>query len=65
MLGNGGLHLNRHKNKFFNVLMKIKTSNCSVADFDYELAVSMWKEKKTHRIYNNVSNLMYPTVSSY
>ena len=35
--------------------MKIKTLKCSVADFDYELAVNMW-EKKTHRIYKNESH---------
>jgi len=38
---------------FLNVLMKIKTSKCSVADFDYELAVNMWKEKKAYRTYIN------------
>jgi len=35
--------------------MTIKTSKGSVADFDYELAINMWKEKKAHRIYKNVS----------
>ena len=37
--------------------MTIKTSKYSVADFefDYELAINMWKEKKTCRIYKNVS----------
>jgi len=43
------------RKEFLNVLMKIKTSNCSVADFDYELAVNMWKEKKACRIYKNES----------
>ena len=28
--------------KHFNRLMTIKTSKCSVADFDYELAINMW-----------------------
>ena len=34
--------------------MKIKTSKCSVADFDYELAVNML-EKKARKIYKNKS----------
>ena len=36
--------------------MKIETSKCSVSDFDYELAVNMWKEKKARRIYINESH---------
>ena len=46
---------NKSKEKHLNVLMTIKTSTCSVADFDYELAINMWKEKKACRIYKNVS----------
>jgi len=38
-----------------DALMKIKTSKCSVADFDYKLAVNMWKEKKVCWIYKNES----------
>jgi len=53
--GNGGLHLNGTRKIFLSVLMKIKISKCSVVDFDYELAVNMWKEKKAHRIYKNES----------
>jgi len=34
--GNGSLHLNSTRTTFLNVLMKIKTAKCSVADFDYE-----------------------------
>ena len=37
-------------------LMTIKTSKCSVADFDYELAINMLKEKKAGRIYKNESH---------
>jgi len=48
--------MNGHKKKILNVLMKIKTSKCSVADFDYELAVNIWKEKKARRIYKNESH---------
>ena len=36
--------------------MKIKTSKYSVVDFDYELAVNMWKEKKACRIYKDESH---------
>ena len=35
--------------------MKIETSKCSVSDFDYELAVNIWNEKKACRIYKNES----------
>ena len=31
--------------------MTIKTSKCYAADFDYELAINRWKEKKVRRIY--------------
>jgi len=44
---------NKLKEKHLNVLMAIKTSKCSVADFDYELTINMWKEKKACRIYKN------------
>jgi len=33
------------------MLMTIKTSKYSVADFDYELVINMWKEKKYVYIY--------------
>ena len=46
---------NKVKEKHLNVLMKLKTSKCSVADFDYDLAINIWKEKKAHRVYKNVS----------
>jgi len=36
--------------------MKIKTSKYSEADFDYELAVNIWKEKKACKIYKNESH---------
>ena len=36
------------------MLITIKTSKCSVADFDYETAINMWK-KKAHRICKNES----------
>jgi len=44
------------KEKHLNVLMTIKTSKCSVADFDYELAINMWKETKACSIYKNESH---------
>jgi len=46
---------NKLKQKHPNMLMTIKTSKCSVADFYFELAINMWQEKKAHRIYKNVS----------
>ena len=49
-------HCNNVKEKHLNLSMTINTSKCSVADFDYELAVNMWKEKKAHRIYKNESH---------
>jgi len=48
-------HHNKLKEKHLNVLMTIKTSRFSVAVFDYELAINMWKQMKTHRIYKNES----------
>jgi len=44
------------RKQILNVLMKIKTSKYSVVDFDYELAVNMWKEKKACRIYKDESH---------
>jgi len=55
--GNGGLHLNGTRKKFFNVLMKTNTSKWSVVDFDYELAVNMWKEKKAIKT-NLINNIL-------
>jgi len=49
-------HRNKLKEKHLNMLMTIKTSKSSVADFDYELTINMWKEKKAHRIYKNESH---------
>jgi len=46
------------RKKFPSVLIQIKTSKCSVADFDYELAV-MWKEKKACKIYKNESSITF------
>jgi len=48
---------NKLEEKHLIVLMTNKTSKCFVANFDYELpvAINMWKEKKAHRIYKNVS----------
>jgi len=43
---------NKLKDKHLNVVMTIKTSKCSVVDFDYELAIN---EKKAYRIYKNMS----------
>ena len=42
---------NKLKEKHLNMLMTIETSKCSVADFDYDLAINMWKEKEACRIY--------------
>ena len=50
-------HRNKLKEKYLDVLMSIKTSICSVADFGYELAINMWKEKKACRIYKNESSI--------
>jgi hypothetical protein len=43
------------RKNILSVLLKIETSKCSVADFDYELDVNVWKEKKARRIYKNES----------
>jgi len=39
--------------------MKIKASKCSLADFDYKLAVNMWKEKKVCGIYKSISVVLF------
>jgi len=46
---------NKFKEKHLNALMTIKTSKCSLADYNYELAINIWKEKKALRIYKNES----------
>ena len=50
---------NKLKGKHLNVLMPIKTSTCSVADFDYELVLNMWKEKKARIIDKNISVVLF------
>jgi len=52
------------RKKFLNVLVKIKTSKCSAADFDYELAINMWKQKKACRLYKKrVSSITFWSIS--
>jgi len=50
--GNGGLQLNGTRKKWLNVLMKIKTSKCSVADW---VTCKYVEEESPYNIYKNKS----------